>query len=192
MILLTEKKLKFMESMGMTGSYYATVVGLNGKVECLLNSKAELAEDMERQAMRNGADFAVSQEVQVVWCQQGRASEPPLFVAFEHDTKEIVAIHDQTALMLFVASLAMESPDFKEELKLDKEDSAFFKAYWQRADEMIDDPGSGKGRTRMILNRFGYRFTIWRCFVNDTRLRRIDPGCFTPLQERFENPTFER
>jgi len=191
MILITEKKLKFMESMGMTGSYHATVVGLNGKVECLLNSKAELAEDMERQAIRSGADFAVSQQVHSVWCQQGQVSEPPLFVAFEHDTKEIVSIHDQTALMLFVAGLAMESPNFKEDLKLSKEDNDVFRNYWEMVDEMIDDPGSGKGRTRMTLERFGYKFTIWRCFENDSRLRRIDPDCFTPLEERFKNPTFE-
>ena len=191
MILLTEKKLKFMENMGMTGSYHATVVGLNDKVECLLNSKVELAEDMERQAIRSGADFAVSQEVHSVWCQQGQASEPPMFVAFEHDTKEIVSIHDQTALMLFVSGLAMESPGFKEDLKLSNEDNHVFRGYWDMVDEMIDDPGTGKGRTRMTLERFGYKFTIWRCFVNDSRLRRIDPGCFTPLEERFENPTFD-
>lgn len=191
MILLTEKKLKFMENMGMTKSYHATVVGLDGKVECLLNSKVELAEDMERQALRSGADFAVSQEVHSVWCHQGQVAEPPMFVAFEHDTKEIVAIHDQTALMLFVASLAMESPNFKEDLKLTKEDNDAFKAYWGLVDKMIDDPGSGGGRTRMSLERFGYKFTIWRCFVNDSRLRRIDPACFTPLEERFKNPTFD-
>jgi hypothetical protein len=192
MILLTEKKLKFIDNIGMSRTFYPTVVGKNGKVECLLNSKKELAQDMERQAMRSGADFATSTEVHCQWDDKGQFSEPPMFVAFEHDTKEIVSIHDQTALMLFVAGLAMESPNFKEDLKLSKEDNDVFRDYWDMVDEMIDDPGSGKGRTRMTLERFGYKFTIWRCFVNDSHLRKAFPVRFDPLEERFENPTFER
>jgi|11_taG_2_1085331.scaffolds.fasta_scaffold01829_11 hypothetical protein len=188
MILLTEKRLKFIDNMGMSRTFYPTVVGKSGKVECLLNSKKELAQDMERQALRSGADFATSTEVHCQWDDKGQFSEPPMFVAFEHDTKEIVSIHDQTALMLFVAGLAMESPNFKEELKLSKEDNIVFKSYWKTVDNMID-PG---GVTHMTLDRFGYKFTIWRCFVNDSYLRKTFPVRFDPLEERFQNPTFER
>lgn len=191
MILLTEKRLKFIENMGMSRQFHTTVVGKDGQLACLLNSKPELAEAMERDALRSGADFAVSNKVHCEWDEHGKFAEPPMFVAFEHDTMEFVSIHDQTALMLFVASLAMESPNFKEDLKLSKEDNDLFSQYWDLVDEMIDDPGSGAGLTRMTLDRFGYKFTIWRCFVNDSWRRRINPESFEPLQERFTSPTFD-
>ncbi len=191
MILLTEKRLKFMDNMGMSRCFHATVIGKNGQVECLLNSKAELAEDMERQAMRSGADFALSKKIHCEWDEKGQFSEPSMFVAFEHDTMEVVSIHDQTALMLFVSTLAMESPNFREDLKLSKEDNDLFKQYWNMVDKMIDGAGSGAGVTQMRLECFGYKFTIWRCFVNDSYLRRLEPSRFEPLEERLTSPTFD-
>ncbi len=139
MIQIQSNALDTVRSINTFNSYHVVIGVRKGLVSCLMESHKDLADVAHTKMLDAKCEKVLTQEINNYYCEYRKKFLCHEFVAYSMRRQEAIPLSDATSLNLFIADLAMETPGFSENLRLDPESRDNFKLYWDLADELIED-----------------------------------------------------
>lgn len=134
--LRMNKATSVVKCLSSTHSYHAVVeVGHDHNTKCHVMSCDQSARLYKRSSAQGPC---ISLEVQSQYCDVRGRHISQQFVAFLTNSREIVPLWDPTTLRLFIATLAMEHPEFRDMQMLPAEESERFSDIFSMCDQLID------------------------------------------------------
>lgn len=96
------------------------------------------------------------------WCEDRKRHVAVEYVCYSVYEGEVIPLADHMTLSLFIASLAMETPHFKDHNVTSNADATYFKAVWNEAERLHDGEVD-----RMRITIGDGQWEIFKCVAED-------------------------
>jgi hypothetical protein len=131
---------------------------------CLVHSSPALCDKLSKELWETRKPgFTMYEEVHNYYCTDRRQSIPNEYIVFSTKTKNIDIVADDTALKLFIALHAVNTPGFSEDMRLNPEWSQKFSEYFNLSDQMENDEISS-----FLMKTSNGDFYVFKCVDFDS------------------------